>query len=142
MAILVALVFLVSAAEAHNGKVAFAHPLDGDGGAAIVIDGDPGDWPPDIPSNTLTHVDDGEPLDGADDLQATFRVAYSQAENALYISVSAQDNSVVRGNPREGGWDTQDGCEVYLEARHLYESVGPTRTSSGGSVAVSMAPAT
>ncbi|HJP31458.1 MAG: ATP-binding protein [Candidatus Latescibacteria bacterium] len=132
MAILVALVFLVSAAEAHNGKVAFAHPLDGDGGAAIVIDGDPGDWPPDIPSNTLTHVDDGEPLDGADDLQATFRVAYSQAENALYISVSAQDNSVVRGNPREGGWDTQDGCEVYLEARHLYESVGPTQYQQWG----------
>ena len=131
-AVMAVMAVLVSSAEAHNGKIAFAHPLDGERQTGIVIDGDPGDWPPSITQYSITHVDDGEPLYEDDDLQATFRVGYSLVENALYVFVSAQDNSVVREAYGDAGWDTQDGCEVYFEFQHLHENVGPVQYQQWG----------
>ena len=126
--------------QAHNGKVAVAVPLEG-----IVIDGELSDWPEDMTRYPIELQEDGVPLEGPEDFEGSFRVGYSVAENALYVAVEASDNSVVPGKLGEGRWDTQDGCEIYVEPRHRerntqpiqYQLWGPNRGVFAGRGSVS-----
>ncbi|AGA28924.1 serine hydrolase [Singulisphaera acidiphila] len=97
----------------HNGAVAVAHPAQG-----IQIDGDLSDWPNDLKTYPIAQVEAGDKLAGKDDLGAHFRIAYDTREHALYVAVEAEDDSVVFDGPAEALWNTQDGCELYIDAAH------------------------
>lgn len=60
----------------------------------------------------------------AHDYQGTFRVGYNVRENALYLALTVRDESIVTGPV--SGWDSVDGCMVFLDARHqpAAEAVG------------------
>jgi hypothetical protein len=109
--ILLLLVGLVRLAEAHNGAVAVAVPVEG-----ITIDGDLSDWPEGMREYPITLPEFGDsPLD-AGDYQASFRIGYSEPEQALYIAVEVQDEFI--DSTSTGAWDAGDGCEVYLNVGH------------------------
>jgi len=101
--------------HAHNGAVAIAVPVEG-----IVVDGDLSDWPAGMTEYAiaLSSPSSDEPED-EEDYRGIFRIGYSASENALYLSVEMRDDSVVLTGDAQ--WDTQDGCEVYVDAVHALE---------------------
>ncbi|MEW6752232.1 MAG: two-component regulator propeller domain-containing protein [Candidatus Latescibacterota bacterium] len=100
-------------AAAHNGAVARACPVSG-----IVVDGDVSDWPDAAQVYPIQRLEYGEPLRGEADLRAGFRVGYDAAEDAIYVAVEVEDDSAVRAPDTGVDWDTQDGCEAYLNLAH------------------------
>jgi len=103
---------LVGPASAHNGAVALVHPLTG-----IEVDGDLSDWPEELPRHPIVRTEHGAPPRDAEDLQADFRVGYADGGRTLYVAVEVRDESVV---VTQGGyWNNQDGCEVFVDVRHL-----------------------
>ena len=95
-------------AHAHNGAIAVALPV-----SDITIDGDLSDWPAAMESYPIGFAGEEE------DCSGLFRIGYSSSENALYLAVEVDDDSVVRG---EGSiWNGQDGCELYVDATHAPE---------------------
>jgi hypothetical protein len=50
------------------------------------------------------------------DFQGSFRIGYSEAENALFLAVEMRDESMV--DTLVGAWTEQDGCELYVDAVH------------------------
>ncbi|MDP6496169.1 MAG: penicillin-binding protein, partial [Dehalococcoidia bacterium] len=101
------LVGLVRPVSAHNGAVAIAVPVEG-----IVVDGDLSDWPAAMRRYSIELVEEGDvPTDGAD-YQGDFRIGFNEQENALYIAVEVQDESVVK----EG--TARDGCRIFLDLPH------------------------
>ena len=117
LSILVVALLWAGAALAHNGRLALAPSAEG-----IVVDGDLSDWPEHLPRYPITNPAFGEPPTDAEDLTATFRVAYSETDNRLLVAIEVVDESVVDtavqdlGQP--GDWDDTDGCEVYLDVSH------------------------
>jgi hypothetical protein len=97
----------------HNGAVTSACPVKG-----ITIDGDLTDWPKDVPTHPIARLELGEKPDGKDDLNAHFRIAYDAGEHALYVAVEVRDDSLVIDGSKGGTWNTQDGCELYIDAAH------------------------
>ena len=95
-------------ARAHNGAIAVALPV-----SDIAIDGDLSDWPAGMQSYPVGLPGEEE------DHRGLFRIGYSASENALYLAMEVDDDSIVRG---EGsGWNTQDGCELYVDVAHTPE---------------------
>ena len=109
--LLLLLLLVIAAVPAGAGpeKLALAYPVEG-----ITIDGDLSDWPEDMTRYQILHQEGGGPLRGSRDFTGWFRIGYSQGENALYVAVEVEDDSVVRGKLGQVQWDTQDGCELYL----------------------------
>ena len=101
---------------AHNGTVAFAWPVTG-----IVVDGDLSDWPEGMPSYAIGWEGAPRHTDGSD---GSFRVAYSAQQNALYLAVTMHDSSILADPGETGEWDVQDGCELWVDARHVEEERG------------------
>lgn len=103
-------------ARAHNGAVTVGVPVEG-----IVVDGDLSDWPDGLVWNRLHFLTRDLPED-SNDLQGRFAVGYSVEENALYVTVEVQDESLVleAGNLQ---WDSVDGCELYVDVGHSEEDV-------------------
>ena len=101
--------------HAHNGAVAIAVPVEG-----IVIDGDLSDWPAGMGEYAvaLSYPGLDEPED-EEDYRGILRIGYSASENVLYLSVEMRDDSVVLAG--DARWDTQDGCEVYVDVAHALE---------------------
>ena len=105
----------------HNGELALAYPIDG-----IAVDGDLADWPEDLPSQPIAKGFPvyGETAEDSSDCVARFWTAYSAEENALYLAVQVEDESVVIG-PGDAGaegasvhWEMRDGVEIYLSLTH------------------------
>jgi len=124
---------LVPEAQATPETVAVAYPVEG-----IEIDGDLSDWPEDMIRYPILFQEDGDRLRGVHDFEGFFRVGYSAGENVLYVAVEVEDDSVVRGRPGEGSWDTQETCEIYLyghkpgvKAPVQYFIRGPNRGTFG-----------
>ena len=105
------LTFGPTASWAHNGWMAVAQPVEG-----IAVDGDLSDWPEGLETYALTQPEAGDPPRDQVDFQGHFRVGYNRAEKAVYVAVEVRDEAVVR--EYAGGWNTQDGSEVYLYALH------------------------
>jgi CubicO group peptidase (beta-lactamase class C family) len=101
-------------AYGQNGAVGIAYPV----AERITVDGDLGDWPKGLQPYTIGRVEYGDKLRGEDDLEAHFRLAYNPKERALYVAVEVRDDSVVVGGPGEISWNTQDGCELFIDAAH------------------------
>lgn len=107
------LLFGSGPAYGQNGVVGIAYPADG-----ITIDGDLGDWPKGLQAYPIDRVEYGNKLGGEHDLKAHFRLAFNPGERALYVAIEVDDDSTVLDGPGETRWDGQDGCEVFLNARH------------------------
>jgi len=99
--------------SAHNGSQATAIPITG-----ITIDGELSDWPDDLSRYPVTRAVVGEPPTGAEDFRASFRVAYSAEENALYVAIEVSDDVVVVDTGDPPDWNTEDYGSVYLDLGH------------------------
>ncbi|WP_435010659.1 serine hydrolase [Tundrisphaera lichenicola] len=97
----------------QNGSVGVAYPASG-----IAIDGDLGDWPEGATRYPIERIEFGDKLGSPDDLKAQFRIAFNAKEHALYVAVEVIDDSIVLDGPGEAVWNTQDGCELFIDALH------------------------
>ena len=113
------LLFHPHPSHAHNGAVAIAVPVEG-----IVVDGDLSDWPEGMRKYEID-VQEGAILTGEDDFVASFMVAFDEKDNALFVAVEIQDDSVIPISQGDIGPYTQDGCELYIEINHSEENVSP-----------------
>ncbi len=122
-------------AAAHNGQLVLAYPVD-----SLVADGDFSDWPAHIPTYSIALPELGIRPDDESDFQAGFRAAYSPAENALYIAVQVDDQSIVVDPVTLTNWgdqwDKQDGCELYLTLDHADSNAAVLQFSLWGDARV------
>ena len=101
---------------AHNGAVAIAAPVEG-----IAVDGDLSDWPDVVKSYPISTLFIGDRLiDG--DAKATFRIGFNAHENALYINIEVQDESVVFSDTSTSvgdPWSADDVCVLTIDLGHI-----------------------
>jgi CubicO group peptidase (beta-lactamase class C family) len=100
-------------AYGRSGAVATALPVKG-----ITIDGDLSDWPKDAPTYPVARPEYGDKPGSKEDLSAHVRIGYNAAERALYVAVEVWDHSVVIDGTPGATWNSQDGCELYIDAAH------------------------
>jgi ligand-binding sensor domain-containing protein len=103
---------LCSPGLADNGAVAIAVPLQG-----ITIDGDLSDWPSGLTRYPIAELTLAEATDTivVADLQAYFLIGYSAADNALYLAVDVEDDSVVVDTSSAAVWGTADMCRIIID---------------------------
>ena len=110
---------LPNSSYSHNGAVAIAVPVEG-----IVVDGDLSDWPKGMREYEIELPESGVAPKDSVDYKGSFRIGYNEKENALYVAVEVQDESVVVRESKDTWdvmeeWNTQDGCEIYLKIGSL-----------------------
>lgn len=104
---------------AHNGKVAYARPLGN-----ITVDGNFSDWPTHTVKYGIAHLmSDTKPKD-ASDFSGFFQLGYRLDNRSLYIAFTITDDDFMEDTSENVRWNTQDGLELSIDARHL-------RTGSG-----------
>ena len=106
--------------DAHNGQSFVAHSVSG-----VAVDGDLSDWPSDIESHPIAipYLFDGKPE--TTDFTGRFHVACNYDENAIYVAVSAKDDSIVLDQIDGPAWSSRDICEVFLVLDHSPTPVVP-----------------
>ncbi len=116
LTVLLAAVSLAPSSPAYgqNGAIGIAYPAKG-----IVIDGDLSDWPKDLKTYPIERIEFGDKLSSKEDLKAHFRVAYDASEHALYVAVEVKDNSILTETQGEVVWNSQDSCELFVDANHI-----------------------
>ncbi|MFA6110419.1 MAG: two-component regulator propeller domain-containing protein, partial [Candidatus Latescibacterota bacterium] len=104
---------LATPVQAHNGEVALARPLTG-----IVVDGELADWPDSLPRYPIFRAEYGAPpVDGAD-FTGWLQTGYDPEGGSVYLAIEVTDQSFVPAPVRQGSWDNQDACEIFLDPRH------------------------
>lgn len=128
------LVLLPCVAFGHNGRLAVAPATPG-----IVVDGDVSEWPEHFPRYPVSQLAFGAPASDEADLSATFRVAYDETANRLFVAVEVVDESYVDNGPGNiPNWERADGCELFLDPSHGQHPAiqlaawGVTRHALGG----------
>lgn len=90
------LLFLISPSSlAHNGSVVTTSVVSG-----VTVDGDPSDWPADLPWHSVGLNLYGDPESTDTDCSARFRIALDEADLKVYALVEIRDDSFVP--PPEG----------------------------------------
>ena len=115
---------------AHNGAVAIVFPVEG-----IVIDGSLDDWPAEGRRYPISLPEYGVGPINADDFHGEFMLGYVPGENALYVAVDVRDESTVIDSIP--GWETQDGCEIYIDTGHGRSEFFPVQYTLRGRQPVS-----
>src|SRR5258705_7044549 len=104
---------------AHNGSVAYAYPL-----GKITVDGDFADWPPNATKYKIgANLSDIKPKDDAD-FSGFFQVGYRLDNRSLYIAFTVTDDDFIEDTSENVRWNTQDGLELSIDARHLISGSG------------------
>ncbi len=104
---------------AHNGSVAYAYPL-----GKIKVDGDFSDWPANIARYPISfNPSEGKPKDAAD-FSGFFQIGYRLDNQSLYLAFTVTDDSFIQDTTENVRWNTQDGLEISLDARHLLSGSG------------------
>lgn len=99
---------------AHNGTVGYAYPLGN-----IVVDGDFSDWPRGMVKYGInTHVSDTKPKSDSD-FSGFFQMGYRLDNRSLYIAFTVTDDDFMEDTTENVRFNTQDGLELCLDARHL-----------------------
>ena len=99
---------------AHNGNIGYAYPLP-----SIKVDGIFSDWPKDVKKYPISaFLSETKPLNDAD-YNGFFQVGYRLEDHSLYIAFTITDDSFMEDTSENVRWNTQDGLELYLDARHL-----------------------
>jgi CubicO group peptidase (beta-lactamase class C family) len=117
---LLAIAFLFAHnAFAHNGSVAYAYPL-----GKITVDGDFIDWPQDAVQYKIgTRLSEASPKD-ASDFSGFFQLGYSLDSRSLYVAFTITDNNFIEDTTENVRWNSQDGLELSIDARHLPSGSG------------------
>ena len=125
----VLLLLPVQQSAAHNGKHAVAYPVDG-----IVVDGDLSDWPQrGMARHAISIAAAGSEPKNPQDYRGSFRLAYNEAENAIYIAIQAVDESVVLADGKTSDpSQNNDGSEVYLAVAHSDRNRFPVQQALWG----------
>ncbi|WP_276503265.1 serine hydrolase [Terrimonas pollutisoli] len=104
---------------AHNGSVAYAYPL-----GKITVDGDFSDWPGSATKYMIgTHLSDTKPK-GESDFSGFFQLGYRLDNRSLYIAFTVTDDDFIEDTSQNVRWNTQDGLELSIDARHLLSGSG------------------
>jgi CubicO group peptidase (beta-lactamase class C family) len=99
---------------AHNGKIGYAYPI-----GKIIVDGDFSDWPQTMVKYMIkTHLSDVKPGNDAD-FSGFFQVGYRLENRSLYFAFTVTDDSFIEDTTENVRFNTQDGLELCLDARHL-----------------------
>jgi len=107
-------IFFNQRLQAHNGTVGYAYPLN-----KITIDGDFSDWPKNIREYKIG-INGSETKPASDaDFSGSFRMGYRADERSLYIALQVTDDDFIEDTSSNVRWNSQDGLELYLDARHL-----------------------
>jgi hypothetical protein len=126
--LLLSALWLPSLLQAHNGEVARAVPL-----TDIRLDGDLSDWPDHLQRYAITRPEFGQRPTGPEDFSGWFSLGYNAAQNALYIAVEMKDDQlVVPSGTHEGNWNTDDGCELYIDLAHQQGNYAATQYALWG----------
>lgn len=104
---------------AHNGSVAHAYPL-----GKITVDGNLTDWPKDATRYMIAmHLSETKPKDDAD-FSGFFQLGYRLENHSLYIAFTITDDDFLEDTTENVRWNTQDGLELSIDARHLLSGSG------------------
>lgn len=99
---------------AHNGSIAHARPL-----GVITVDGHLSDWPRGLAKYLIqTQLSDNKPASDAD-FSGFFQVGYREADRSLYIAFTITDDDFIEDTTANVQWNSQDGLELSIDARHL-----------------------
>lgn len=99
---------------AHNGTVGYAYPL-----GKIKVDGNFSDWPGDIKQYPIgITASNTKPVSGSD-FSGFFQMGYRAEDRSLYVALQVTDDDFIEDTSANVRWDSQDGLELYLDARHL-----------------------
>lgn len=105
---------------AHNGSIALAYPLQG----KITVDGNFSEWPANATKYMIgLHITDTKPVNDAD-FSGFFQLGYRLDNHSLYIAFTITDNDFIEDTSADARWNTQDGLELSLDARHLLTGSG------------------
>ncbi len=104
---------------AHNGSVAYAYPI-----GKITVDGDFSDWPKDAMKFMIRkNLSDTKPKDDSD-FSGFFQLGYRLDNRSLYIAFTITDDDFIEDTSQNVRWNTQDGLELSIDARHLLSGSG------------------
>lgn len=104
---------------AHNGSVAYAYPL-----GKITIDGNFSDWPKDAMKYMINkNLSDTKPKNEAD-FSGFFQLGYRLDNHSLYVAFTITDDDFMEDTSQNVRWNTQDGLELSIDARHLLTGSG------------------
>ena len=104
---------------AHNGSVAHAYPL-----GKITVDGNFSDWPKEAMKYMISkNLSDTKPMDETD-FSGFFQLGYRLDSRSLYIAFTITDNDFIEDTSQNVRWNTQDGLELSIDARHLLSGSG------------------
>jgi CubicO group peptidase (beta-lactamase class C family) len=104
---------------AHNGSVAYAYPL-----GKITIDGHFDDWPADATKYKIAmNLSDTKPANESD-FSGFFQLGYRLDNHSLYIAFTITDDNFLEDTTENVRWNTQDGLELSIDARHLLSGSG------------------
>ena len=104
---------------AHNGKIAYAHPV-----RKITIDGNLSDWPQNAVKYQLaTFLNDTRPT-SASDYSGFFQVGYNVGTRSLYVAFTIMDDTFIEDTSANVRFDSQDCLELCLDGRHLSTGSG------------------
>ncbi|AEV99991.1 hypothetical protein A4D02_25110 [Niastella koreensis] len=104
---------------AHNGSIAYAYPL-----GAITVDGNLSDWPGNAQKYPIAmDLSPAKPKNEAD-LSGFFQLGYRLDNHSLYIAFTITDDDFIEDTSENVRWNTQDGLELSLDARHLLSGSG------------------
>jgi CubicO group peptidase (beta-lactamase class C family) len=104
---------------AHNGEIAYAYPL-----GKIVVDGNFSDWPQATVKYMIkSHISESKPKNEAD-FSGFFQVGYRLEDRSLFIAFTVMDDNFIEDTTENVRFNTQDGLELCIDARHLPSGSG------------------
>jgi len=104
---------------AHNGSIAYAYPL-----GKITVDGNLADWPQDTRKYQIAMNLSDTKINSDADFSGFFQLGYRLDNHSLYIAFTITDDDFIEDTTKNVRWNTQDGLEISIDARHLLSGSG------------------